>query len=76
MLDLSVVVFGFHCCNQWSTGYNNAEKTHPQPQQQPNKPQKTNQTQNKTQKTTARQTCAHKTPTTTTKKKTLLNRTI
>jgi hypothetical protein len=53
-----------------TTSHKQHQKQLPQPQLQPNKPQKTTQTRNKTQNTTTQLTCAHKTPTTTTKEET------
>jgi hypothetical protein len=45
-------------------GHNHVEKTLPQPQQQPNKPQTTTQPKNKRPKNNYHRTCACKTPTT------------
>jgi cytoskeletal protein RodZ len=53
-----------------TSSHNQHQKQLPQPQLQPNKPQTTTQTKNQAQNTTIQPTCAHKTPTTTTKEET------
>jgi hypothetical protein len=59
-----------NCHNQQVLLHNHVEKTLPQPLLLPNKPQNTVQIKNRAHNIAFWKTCAHKTPTTTTKRKT------